>query len=120
MGLEVFPEGDYYYGWFDEDLFSGNGIYWWADRQYFIGEFYEGEKIHGWMVNNERTYFGELLENKKSGNGVSFSENEIYDGGWSRGKKEGPGTLYFVNGDVFKGTWINSKRNGPGLYLKTR
>lgn len=37
LGLNIFPEGDYYYGYYDHDLMHGKGIYWWKPIQYFIG-----------------------------------------------------------------------------------
>ena len=70
------------------------------------------------MINGSKTFFGNYLNNQKTGYGVNFEENSIFQGSWECGKREGEGIIFYKNGDMFRGIWRNGKRNGLGLEKK--
>ena len=39
-----------------------------------------------------------------------------YEGEFKMDKREGKGTMYYVNGDKYEGDWKNDKFEGKGLY----
>lgn len=47
VGLSIFPKGEYYYGHFKDDLFHGEGFYFWHNSQYFLGLWEAGSKVEG-------------------------------------------------------------------------
>jgi uncharacterized C2H2 Zn-finger protein len=63
-------------------------------------------------------YYGDLVENKKHGNGkMIYISGKIYEGQWKNGKKDGNGKMIYTNGDVYEGEWKNNKRQGNGILI---
>jgi hypothetical protein len=51
----------------------------------------------------------------------TYSNGNVYVGGWKDGKRDGQGTLSFSRGDKYVGEWKDDKRNGKGtLWFYTR
>ena len=44
------------------------------------------------------------------------SDGYHFEGGWSKGKKNGQGFIEYPNGDCFEGNWRNDLREGEGKY----
>lgn len=48
---------------------------------------------------------------------VKFKNNDIFEGQFKDGLKNGRGIYYWASsGDVYEGDWLNGKRTGRGLY----
>lgn len=45
-----------------------------------------------------------------------YANEDIYEGQWHEGKRNGYGVLTKRNGDHFEGHWVNDKREGQGSY----
>ena len=45
-----------------------------------------------------------------------YSDENIYEGQWHEGKRNGYGVLTKRNGDHFEGHWVNNMREGQGSY----
>jgi hypothetical protein len=46
---------------------------------------------------------------------MSYSNGEVYDGMWVKGKRNGEGTYYYQTGAVFKGNFVQGKKEGFGF-----
>lgn len=67
-------------------------------------------------VNGE--YNGTLKKNRKNGFGtMTYIDSSKYVGYWKYGKHDGYGEMYYNNGDYYKGEWKNNKRHGKGEYV---
>jgi hypothetical protein len=62
----------------------------------------------GVRVTETTRYEGEFKCDKRDGLGTLWMKiptnkwRKVYNGGWSRGKKEGSGTYYSENGDTYR------------------
>lgn len=67
------------------------------------------------LPTSNAVYFGEIINEKKQGDGISVSEKEIYEGRYENNiKKNG----YERNRDgVYSGKFLNGKRHGKGKYV---
>jgi len=45
-----------------------------------------------------------------------YANEDIYEGQWHEGKRNGYGVLTKRNGDHFEGHWVNGQREGQGSY----
>ena len=45
-----------------------------------------------------------------------YANENIYEGQWHQGKRNGYGVLTKRNGDHFEGHWVNDQREGQGSY----
>lgn len=100
---------------------------------------------YGTCKIGEGEYTGELVDGVRQGYGkMKFSNKDIYDGDWDKGKmhssgmyqfwdeknkrysetyngefnegvREGKGKMKYANGDVYIGTWQNNQRTGDGI-----
>lgn len=62
-----------------------------------------------------RSYEGEVIDGKKHGVGILFTENgETYAGFWENDVKKGFGRYTYSNGDIYVGTFDKDKPNGHG------
>jgi hypothetical protein len=119
----------------------GKGLYYYKEGYFYDGS-WEDDKISGygvlWLDQDVRWYEGEWSDNNFDGNGVLYnaepsSLNQRFDGtdflklgkGWQKyqgvfrkGKKNGFGKLYLLNGDVFVGHFVNDTIHGRGSYTK--
>lgn len=74
-------------------MFSGEGFYCWANRDYFFGYFELGQKAWGRFEGQIR-YQGGFKDNRRHGEGTCwYPTGEIYSGGWSHGRKHGRGSF---------------------------
>ena len=63
------------------------------------------------QFGNGDSYHGEVLNNKKHGNGeYNFSNGENYKGEFSEGLFNGKGIYKYNNGDIYNGEWKNGKK----------
>lgn len=64
------------------------------------------------------TYEGEVgFTGKMHGKGVlTYTNGNVYEGGFKEGVKHGKGIFRWANGDVYEGEFQNDLRNGRGVY----
>ncbi|KAM3963029.1 MORN repeat-containing protein 3 [Aphomia sociella] len=90
---------DKYVGDWKNDLKQGKGLFLTINGKLYEGDWYKGFR-HG---------FGTLSHIQP--NGTMSLE---YRGEWIRGKPEGIGWRYYVNGDVYFGYWKRGEHHGYG------
>jgi hypothetical protein len=49
----------------------------------------------------------------------TYSDGDVYEGGWVKGDRHGKGKLTLSDGDVWEGNFVNDKMNGKGKITKT-
>ena len=96
---------------------------------YFNGDFYEGEVLNDkrdgqgvfYCANKEKRtnyeYHGGWREGLRDGHGKCYFYNEdLYVGHWKAGKRHGEGELFTRKGDKYKGQWKNDMKDGKGTF----
>jgi hypothetical protein len=128
--LIVLDDGTEYVGQWRDNLREGEGKHYTAEGYYdgnFKDDMYDGEgTLFLWndKTNCERKgrwafYSGNWIRGKMDGKGVRYDLNgDTYDGDFSRGKRKGEGVMYYYNGDIYMGGWDNDLRNGRGELKK--
>jgi uncharacterized protein (TIGR02145 family) len=119
--------GEYFKGTWDiNSVFRGKAKKISSNKNIWEGE-WEGEiPISNGMVifADGRTYKGEwsghisadLIYYDINGFGkMSYTDNELYEGDFKLGLREGYGTFTYKNGDLYKGNWQNDTPNGFGI-----
>ncbi|MBS1620554.1 MAG: WG repeat-containing protein [Bacteroidetes bacterium] len=70
------------------------------------------------LVNfSNGTYTGEVGKDgiTPDGNGkMVWDDENVYEGQWLNGKRQGTGKLLWANGDVYEGQWQDDKMHGKG------
>lgn len=146
-GVKYYDKGDRYEGHFKNGLFSGNGIYTFADGfsyagewkddklngdvvQYYqngdygFGKFVAGVQLSGyghWDYDNGDKFYGNLNSSKfRDGYGTLWATNgSKYSGEWKNNQRDGIGSMTWANGDKYIGEFEDNMRNGMGLYVKS-
>jgi|LSQX01.1.fsa_nt_gb hypothetical protein len=115
--LEFF-DGSEYIGDFFAGAFNGNGIFTQNDGSRFQGIFEDGERKSGTMYyTNGEIYNGDWSKVKRNGLGkLTYTNGDIWDGFWIDDKREGKGKLIRKDGDVFEGFWINDRYHALGSF----
>ena len=102
---------DRYEGYFENDLFHGNGIYEWSNKKRYEGEWKFG-KMNGkgkLVYANGSYYEGDFVNGLKEGKGKYFWKHDnYYNGEWKDDMQNGYGT-YYKNGQKIRGIWENGK-----------
>lgn len=65
-------------------------------------------------------YRGTFINGKPAGWGLKI-ENEdhsYYCGDFARGKRNGYGQMWYVDGSFYNGDWLDGVRHGKGKYLE--
>ena len=66
-------------------------------------------------------YTGYIEHKLQEGEGrVEYSNGDIFDGCWKKGKREGQGTLKKSNGTMYVGMWKLGELHGPGIIFKRK
>ena len=89
------------------------------------GDFVNGVDLSGRQYTkipyfNGDIYEGQVLNDKKDGEGVYYCANKEkrtnyeYHGMWREGVREGHGKCYYYNEDLYVGDWKADKRHGFG------
>lgn len=67
--------------------------------------------------SNNDLYDGEWKKGLKDGLGeYRYCNGDKYVGYWKEDKKSGEGTLSMSTGDEYKGGWFDGKKEGKGVY----
>ena len=62
-------------------------------------------------------YIGDMIDDKRSGQGRMTTPEEFYDGMWSHDFQHGYGEMtYFLDGSSYKGEWKNGLKHGRGVF----
>lgn len=95
IGRYTLSEGEFYYGYFKNNVPNGHGI-----RKFANGDLYDGQYSDGYQ----------------SGLGMFISQEQgwKYEGQWQMGRMTGDGTCQWRDGTMYKGTWRNCAKEGHG------
>ncbi len=125
FGEMKFYTGDRYVGrWFD-DRFHGQGTYYFADGSKYEGEFFEGKRHGaGRLESKEQIYDGNWANGFKEGQGKETTlfpnYQEVYEGSFRQGQYEGRGLWRVIREDrvttEYEGTFVAGERRGKGVY----
>eukprot|EP00040_Diaphanoeca_grandis_P044535 m.12648 g.12648 ORF g.12648 m.12648 type:complete len:655 (+) comp9392_c0_seq1:326-2290(+) len=101
-GRLCWPDGTTYEGTFVDNTITGQGRFVWSD-----GSTYEGEVDHG-LRNGEGVFEGAI-------DAADFKM--VYEGTWSKGKREGQGSLHYNRDAIYVGSFSNNMRHGNGKMI---
>lgn len=63
-------------------------------------------------------YEGTLQENKRNGKGtMNYVNGDVYVGFWLEDKRNGSGKMTYINGNVYEGNWEDDKMKGVGKFI---
>lgn len=136
-----------YFGYFQNDLFEGIGIYIRDDGYIYQGEFRNGrrsgygiekmegsysykgfftdDKFNGYGIyhsyEKKATYYGTFSNNLKDGLGfIQFADGSFYSGFWKKNNRSGKGLTKWEEGHSYFGGWIDDKMEGQGTFTWTK
>lgn len=125
LGVLYTINGEKYEGTFNKGKLIGLGRY--IDKE---GTCYEGIFNNNKIVSNKAkiikynenkkkiTYFGEIINYKKSGKGVEICDDYKYSGEFLGDLRHGHGHLELLkDGDFYKGEFNRGEITGKGLYI---
>jgi len=119
-GTYTYPSGNQYVGSWLDGIRTGEGIYKYANGEVYKG-FWDKDLRCGFGILNRLdglVYTGNWKDGAENGFGKLEGTNEIFEGTFVNGLKEGEGVLAFktrgIGEDVaeFKGKWQNDKYEG--------
>ncbi|CEP03464.1 unnamed protein product (mitochondrion) [Plasmodiophora brassicae] len=139
-GVHVWPDGDYYSGWWrlgerdgkgtlsteagesyegywKDGLFDGQGRFVWVSGDEYKGGFKEGLRHgKGRLLQKTKSYVGEWKMGERHGFGVQvFDDQSSYEGEWRNDVPGGgTGTFFYADGSEYVGQWKGGKRDGKG------
>jgi len=100
-GRYEWSDGSYYEGDFENGMFSGHGIYFFAD--------------------SDKTYEGDFNNNHFQGKGkLTYGNGNVYNGHFDNGLQHGQGTMSYANGDKYIGAWQNDMKQGIGIWYSAK
>jgi hypothetical protein len=117
QGTYYFQDGYRYEGTWEDDHMTGFGILWIDDIKWYEGEWKEST-FHGKGIVYNLT-----PEEAEPGKVYMKDLNEIenawekYEGKFSKGSKQGFGTLTLTNGETFTGQFESDNVHGRGSYV---
>lgn len=107
-GVMKYPSGNNYEGMWRNDLKHGNGVMTWRD----VDELYTGS----WFNGHPHGY-GEHIWGDSTAKTVKKQMCNLYRGNFNRGKREGLGTFFYMNGSQYTGQWVNDMKEGEGVFI---
>ncbi len=124
LGREIYSDGDIYVGAFNEGRRHGFGMYYFLEKNQFVGDRYVGDYLDG-MYHGQGTYIKldgrEIRGTWKYDNfdiGVAKVQETtgiFFEGEYLNGMKHGFGIKTFFNGHRFEGEFEYGEVNGHGL-----
>ncbi len=116
-GIEYLKDGGKYLGEFKNRKYDGIGELFYANRDYYKGDWKEG-LYHGkgnFISTNGIKYTGGWKNGLKDGYGyLNYKDGSTYNGYWKDGNRNGEGTYNDAEGWKYVGKWDNDMRNGYG------
>jgi hypothetical protein len=107
-GTMKYPTGNSYEGEWRDNKKCGCGLMVWRD----VDEIYTGQ----WH-NDLPHGLGEHIWGDSSSHSVKKEVCNIYRGNFVRGRREGEGTFFYMNGSQYQGLWAADAKEGEGLFL---
>jgi len=116
-GVQYTLQGKYE-GRFQDDKYSGKGVFIYNNGDQLNGSFQEGQIEYGEVTYaNGDTYKGELSKGLKHGKGIyTTTEGDVYYGKFEAGELVS-GTCIFENGTKYEGDMENWRFHGQGKYV---
>ena len=121
FGTLLMVDGTKYAGFFNNDVFEGNGYFIDPHGRLYIGEFINGKANGKGRITTEKDpgylYEGEFEDNLYHGEGEErFSNGNVYKGQFVRGYKEPYGRLTFPDGSEYEGNFSKNIIEGKGRF----
>jgi len=123
-GRYEFPDGSYYDGDWQEGLFDGQGVFFFAGTGDTYTGGFRGGQFHGhgrYEFASGDKYEGGFEDGRPAGRGSYLwaREDQSYEGEWSEGVQHGHGRHIFsvAAGEeslIYEGGWSNGRMHGPG------
>lgn len=109
--------GDFFVGFFDNDVAHGPATIYYQNGDIFVGELKDGRRAFGSLAfANGEVYQGQFNEFGYNGKGrYSFPDGRIYDGFYKDNNKYGQGTFTWPNGSKYDGQW-DKVQHGFGVF----
>ena len=118
-GRLIHLDGDSYIGNWVNDMAQGFGEYINSDGSKYIGEWVE-DKQHGKgeeICQDGSCYKGDYCMGKKHGKGLFlWKDSSSYDGEFKDNEIEGKGTYKWADKRMYSGDWVGNKMNGKGVF----
>ncbi|GAB9474333.1 Leucine rich repeat protein [Globisporangium polare] len=119
-GIERFDVGEIYEGYWELDVYHGEGEIVYDDESRYEGPFRFG-KWHGEGVRtleNGDRILGHFHEGFLNGAGVmEFADKRQYNGEFRNTRRHGMGVLTFPNGDRYEGPFEDDLPHGEGKFI---
>ncbi|CEM34188.1 unnamed protein product [Vitrella brassicaformis CCMP3155] len=115
VGIAYFPNGNPHFKcqWKDDQIDESEEV---------IEHFHNGNvKYKGGFLDGLRhghgTEYGDYYGPRPELGGRTFAHHKAYEGAWSKGKKEGQGTMFYEDGCTvwYQGEWADGQRHGYGI-----
>ena len=119
IAIEVWDDGTYYQGEYQDNKKNGIGLYRWPDGTIYQGEFCNGQMTGKGIIFNsdDSAYSGEMLNGYMNGYGIfSWGNGALYMGYYLQDIKHGFG-IYIWDSKVFIcyiGFWEMGRQQGIG------
>ncbi len=120
QGIQLWPDGSKYEGYWKDDMANGRGRLIHADGDVYEGDWRndkaEGEGTYTHMDGAQ--YVGQWYDDKQHGYGVeTWPDGAKYEGDYSGGKKHGKGKFHWADNSVYEGEFYNNNIHGHGVYV---
>ncbi len=119
-GVQCWPDGSKYEGYWKNDLANGKGRLIHADGDVYEGE-WENDKAQGYGIYTHvdgAQYVGQWNEDKQHGYGVeTWPDGAKYEGYYDNGKKHGKGKFHWSDNSTYDGEFVNNNIQGKGIYV---
>ena len=118
--MEIWSDGSYYYGNFENGVKEGRGVYFWADGSRYEGEWKQDEMsgtgVFQWA--DGRRFYGQFSKGVMHGYGeYVWQDGRKYEGFYKKNKKHGQGTYTYSNGQKYSGNWEDGMQHGLGRII---
>ena len=118
IGKIIYKDGKIYKGYMKNYKKDSFGTVYYPNGNVFTGIIFDDLLYFGAFTHkNGECYVGYFKNNKINGYGKLKNniKNEIYEGFFNVGKKQGIGKYFYSNGDIYEGYWFDDLRNGFGI-----
>ena len=117
----IFEDKTVYFGEYNNEkkIKEGRGIQIWPNGSKYFGYFQNNmQNIKGKMEHADGDiYEGEWLNDRANGKGKYTHKGITYEGNWKNDKQEGYGVETWNDGSIYEGYFVNGKKEGKGKYI---